>query len=104
MFGIGFPELIIILIIALIVIGPKSLPDLAKTLGKGMAEFKRAVDDVKDNLHAESFRESAEDLKDSLLYAKEETPPDQKEITVEGVKAESTEEAKDGPSGETKPL
>jgi sec-independent protein translocase protein TatA len=104
MFGIGFPELIIILIIALIVIGPKSLPDLAKTLGKGMAEFKRAVDDVKDNLHAETFRESAEDLKNSLLYEKEEAVPDKKETTAEGAEAKPAEEAKNGRSDEAKSL
>ncbi len=41
MFGIGLPELLIILIVVLIVFGPKKLPDLAKSLGKGMAEFKK---------------------------------------------------------------
>lgn len=47
MFGIGMPELAIIMTIALIVIGPQKLPDLAKSLGKGLAEFKRATDDFK---------------------------------------------------------
>ena len=50
MFGIGLAELVIILIVALIVFGPKKLPDLAKSLGKGMAEFKKATDDLKSSI------------------------------------------------------
>ena len=50
MFGIGMPELILILGIALIVLGPKKLPEIARALGKGMAEFRRATDELKDEL------------------------------------------------------
>jgi TatA/E family protein of Tat protein translocase len=51
MFGIGMPELLLILAVALVVLGPKKLPELARALGKGMAEFRRATDELKDEFH-----------------------------------------------------
>ena len=73
MFGIGMQELIIIAIIALIIVGPKKLPDLAKTLGKGFSEFKKATegitDDLKETLKEDEKRDD-DGLKDSLLLKK----------------------------------
>ncbi|PID40253.1 MAG: hypothetical protein CR984_04170 [Proteobacteria bacterium] len=58
MFGIGMPEMILILAVALIVIGPQKLPDLAKSLGKAMGEFKKATRDLKESIQIDTeFKE-----------------------------------------------
>lgn len=57
MFGIGMPELLLVLALALIVIGPKKLPDLARALGRGLAEFRRATDELKSSFQEETRTE-----------------------------------------------
>jgi Tat protein translocase TatB subunit len=64
MFGIGMPELLLILALALIVIGPKKLPEIAKALGRGLAEFKRATDEMKSSFNEEV---STAKTRDNLL-------------------------------------
>jgi len=77
MFGIGVQELIIIAIIALLIVGPKKLPALAKTLGKGFRDFKNATEgvteDLKEALKEDDTPKSDDGLKDSLLLKKSES-------------------------------
>ena len=65
--------LILVGVIALVVVGPKKLPDLAKTLGKGFSEFKKATEGITDELKdtlTEVKKQDDDGLKDSLLLKK----------------------------------
>jgi sec-independent protein translocase protein TatB len=58
MFGLGFGEIVIILVLALILLGPQRLPDAAKQLGKGLREFKKATDDLKSQFEGELYSDA----------------------------------------------
>lgn len=77
MFGIGSTELIVILIVALIVIGPAKLPEMAKSLGKALGEFRRVSTDVKRTIEMEA--EQAEQ-KEKTAQAKKELFPDEAKV------------------------
>ena len=85
MFGIGMPEMLLILAIALIVIGPKKLPDLAKSLGRAFAEFKRATSELKDSFEMDSelkdikttFNEMSSEIKEAIDIDVDKTPEKQ---------------------------
>ena len=64
MFGIGMQEIVLICVIALIVVGPKKMPELARALGKGYGEFRRAFDEMKRNVETDF---QTDEIRRSLL-------------------------------------
>lgn len=79
MFGIGFQELIVIMIVALIVLGPQRLPEAAKTIAKFIREIKGAVDEVKSSVVEDisSVKELTQiDLEDTKTEKKEKREED----------------------------
>ncbi len=61
MFDVGMQELLVVFVVALIFIGPKKLPEIARTLGKMMGELKRAGDEIKEKIEFESMMEDPEE-------------------------------------------
>ena len=69
MFGsIGFPELLVIFTIALLIFGPKKLPEVGRSIGKALREFRRTSDEIKEKIEeeiqADEFREIKRDFED----------------------------------------
>ena len=82
--SIGMPELILIFIVALLVFGPKKLPELGKSLGRGLAEFKKASEDLKKTIEdeieqgkkeANTVREHVAEVRKSVELAAVPPPP-----------------------------
>jgi Tat protein translocase TatB subunit len=99
MFGMGMPELLLIMALALIFIGPKKIPDIARALGRGLAEFKRATDEMKTSISEEVRTAETRDklLREGKIRAPgAEDPPNP---YVEG----STADAVPPPAPETGP-
>jgi sec-independent protein translocase protein TatA len=67
MFGsIGVPELIVILAIALLIFGPKKLPEVGRSLGKALREFRKTSDEIKEKIEEEIQAEEFKDIKEEL--------------------------------------
>ena len=91
MFDIGLPELLVILVIALIVFGPQKLPELGKALGKAIREFKKTTEEVKGSFEA--------DTKD--LREKESTMPRENLLVDLAMSVPNSMEKTDGPPAST---
>ena len=78
MFNIGFPELLLILAVALLVVGPSKLPELARSIGKAFGQFKRVADDVRDTIDQEAAEEKIEEIEEKK-EEKKEIPPQREE-------------------------
>jgi len=110
MFGIGMPEMLLILAIALIVIGPKKLPDLAKSLGRAMREFKKATNEFKETMHIDSeladvkkaFDDINEDVKEAVdLKPEFERKTEEKDQTAEADGDKKPEDGAEASSDDT---
>ena len=78
MFGLGFGEIILVLVVALLVLGPEKLPKLAKQLGRGMREFRRAASD---------FQSTLQDADPTRAPSRPKTPTKAPEGTIDANKA-----------------
>jgi Tat protein translocase TatB subunit len=101
MFGIGLPELVIILIVALLVVGPAKLPEVARSIGKALGEFRRLADDVKETFEQEMTSEGEEKEEPGEQKAGEQEQPGA--IGEKEEEKEKPERQEEGPAGEGPP-
>jgi Tat protein translocase TatB subunit len=102
MFGIGVPELLVILVVALLVLGPQRLPEVAKALGKALAEFRRATSDLSEELgNAQVMLE--EEVRQAERKARAAQPQATPPATIASTPQEKQEkqEKKETPPGES---
>ena len=99
MFGIGMPELLLLLAIALIVVGPKKLPELAKALGRGFAEFKKATNELKESLETNTdfadLKKSFDEVQDTVVDASLPSTPSEDSGKEEADTADATSDQDD---------
>jgi sec-independent protein translocase protein TatB len=109
MFGMGMPEIILILVVALIVLGPKKLPEIAKSLGRGIAEFKKATQEFKENLDVDNdlkeardtIREVKDDLEETVRKSMTETPKREPDAVADHDLEHAVEDAQTKATGDS---
>ena len=88
MFGIGTQEMLLILVLALIIFGPKKLPEMGKTIGKSLRQFNQATQDIRDefkfNLDADADDEAPNPTGGSEFSPTETGSPNGSALTAEG--------------------
>ena len=92
MFGLGLPEIIIILVVALLVVGPAKLPELARSLGKAFNDFKRMADEVKETFDEEVLAEEEGPKKTQETKELHEATESHVPTTQEGTKQEPSQQ------------
>ena len=106
MFGIGMPEMLVILALALIIIGPKKLPDLAKSLGRAMREFKKVTSEFKESIQLESelsdvkdtFNDFSDEVKEAVDLNLKSVKPTTDKIDPDDEKKEAKDNESDSES------
>jgi TatA/E family protein of Tat protein translocase len=100
MFGIGMTELIVIMVVALIVFGPTRLPELARSLGRAMNEFRRASTDIRQTFH-EAVQEPKPAPTPAAPPAPVIAPPEPQVLADAAAPTEAMAPADRNPSGTT---
>ncbi len=101
--SLGFPELLLIFIVALVVFGPRRLPEIGRTLGKALGEFKKATDDLKNTIEREVRVEEQKQLVSEIAsptHATVSRNEPVKVVEVEPLPPEKTHEAPQTPRAE----
>ena len=110
MFGIGMPEMLLIIAIALVVIGPKKLPDLAKSMGRAMREFKKATSEFKETMQIDNelteVKKAFDDINEDVKQAVDLKPEferktdDDTQLNEAGADKNTKDEAEPEPPSE----
>jgi len=100
MFGIGMQEILVLLVIALVVIGPKKLPEMAKALGKGYGEFRRAFEDMRSSINVDM---KTDEEKERLQEIHERVQPPAEPPPAPAVPEDVTASAEPASSGGEEP-